>query len=337
MGPRIGRFVRIGRSLSFWSIVTVILTPVLSVRTSGDDAPPVISIPPASGGRYFQTINYAGQDRSYVVHVPPCYDGVKRLPVVVAIHGAGGDAASFLDETGWAACANQNGFIVMAPDGLPFHASMPAASLANPRVWNSGQYPAVYSHSRIDDSGFVIAALDDVSARWRVDSRKVYASGYSNGGAMVFRLAAEHADRFTAIASCSGPCWVSNPQPCRALPTLFLVGTLDPIVPIHGGLKVLPWEIQPTRPVRTLMAEWASAIGCPTTPLSAGQVPGHHVNVEDYGPAQSGSLLRVMYVRGQGHGWPGGHSLRPERLLGPDLSHLNATATIWDFFQQWSW
>jgi poly(3-hydroxybutyrate) depolymerase len=44
-----------------------------------------------------------------------------------------------------------------------------------------------------------------------------------------------------------------------------------------------------------------------------------------------------MYVRGQGHAWPGGHSLRPERLLGPDISHFPATEAIWAFFQQWSW
>jgi polyhydroxybutyrate depolymerase len=337
MRRRTGHIVGIGRSLWFWSIGTVILTPVFSVRTLGDDTPPVVFIPPASGSRYCLTINYGGQDRIYVVHVPPCYDGVTPLPVVVALHGVGGDAASFLDETNWAACANRNGFIVMAPEGLPFHAPMPAASLANPRVWNSGQYPSLYPHSHIDDSGFIVAAVDDMSARWRVDSRRVYASGYSNGGAMVFRLAAEHGDRFTAIASFSGRCWLSDPRPCRAMPTLFVVGTLDPILPIHGGLKVLPWEIQPSRPVRTVMAEWAAAVGCPTTPHSAGQVPGYHVNVEDYGPGQSGGLLRVMYVRGQGHGWPGGHSLRPERLLGPDLSHFNATGAMWEFFQQWSW
>jgi polyhydroxybutyrate depolymerase len=242
-----------------------------------------------------------------------------------------------LDETNWAACADQNGFIAMAPEALPLHASLPAASLANPRVWNSGQFGAIYSHSRVDDSGFIIAALDDMSRRWLVDLRRVYIVGYSNGGAMAFRVAAEHSDRFTAMASVSGLCWLSDPQPCRALPTLFVVGTLDPVVSIHGGLRVLPWEVQPSPPVRTVMARWACAIGCPSTPHSAGRVPGHHVDIEDYGPSPSGTLLRVMYVRGQGHAWPGGHSLRPERLLGPDISHFHATEAIWAFFQQWSW
>ncbi len=337
MRRRTGQVAGIGRSLRYWSIVTVILTSMYSVPTLGQDTPPIVVAAPAVGSRYCFTINCGGQDRKYVVHVPACYDGVTPLPVVVALHGSGGDAASFLDETTWAACADQNGFIVMAPEGLPLHASMPSAYYANPRVWNSGQYASLYSHSRIDDSGFIIAALDDLSARYRVDSKRVYASGYSNGGAMVFRLAAEHADRFTAIASISGLCWLSNPQPCRSLPTLFMVGTLDPIVSIHGGLKVLPWEITPSPPVRNVMASWAGAIGCPTTPLSVGQVPGYHVNVEDYGPSEAGSLLRVMYIRGQGHGWPGGHSLRPERLLGPDISHFNATQASWEFFQQWSW
>ena len=224
----------------------------------------------------------------------------------------------------------------MAPEGLPLHSSLPAASVANPRVWNSGQYGQLYSHSRIDDVGFVVAALDDVSARWRVDSRKVYLVGYSNGGAMAFRMASERADRFTAMASVSGICWISNPQPSRAIPTMFVIGTLDPIVPLHGGVKVLPWEIKPSPSVRSVNARWASAIGCPSTPQPVGRVEGHFVDVEDYGPGPSGGLLRVMYVRGQGHAWPGGHSLRPERLFGPDISRFHATSAIWSFFQPWS-
>ena len=90
MGRRTEHIVGIGRSLWFWSIGTVILTSVFSVRTLGDDTPPVVFIPPASGSRHCLTINYGGQNRIYVVHVPPCYDGVTPLPVVVALHGVEG-------------------------------------------------------------------------------------------------------------------------------------------------------------------------------------------------------------------------------------------------------
>jgi hypothetical protein len=44
-----------------------------------------------------------------------------------------------------------------------------------------------------------------------------------------------------------------------------------------------------------------------------------------------------MYAQFQGHAWPGSRSVRPERLLGPDLSQLDATAQISEFFDQWSW
>jgi polyhydroxybutyrate depolymerase len=278
----------------------------------------------------------AGVPRQYVVHAPGSYDGRQPFPLVVALHGAGGNAEAFLNEANWAAQAERCGFLVVAPEGLPLHPASPACPLVNPRVWNSGQFGRHRTRSHIDDVGFIVAALDDLAARCRVDGRRVYAVGYSSGGAMAFRLGAERADRFTAIASVAGLCWVAEPHPTRALPTLVLVGTMDPLVPLCGGMKVLPWEVHPSPPVRTVLSRWAAAIGCPTEPHRWSESPGPGVKVEDYGPGWSGCFLRVMYVKIQGHGWPGGRSLRPERLLGPDLSSLDATAAVWAFFQQWS-
>jgi polyhydroxybutyrate depolymerase len=331
---RIGSF---GQFLWLWPIVTLVLTSIYPVVTLGDDTPLILSGPSGAATRYPSSINYGGQERRFVVHVPPCYDGVTPLPIVIALHGATGSCDSFLDETNWGDYANQFGFIALAPQGLPLHAYLPSASIANPSVWNTGEYGPIYSHSKIDDTGFILSALDNVAARWKLNLRRVYLVGYSNGGAMAFRLASEHAERFTALATVSGICWLSDPRPCRSLPTLSMVGTLDPLVSIHGGMKILPWEVRPAPSVRSVMSKWASAIGCPPTPQSAGQIPGHNVKIEDYGPSESGTLLRVMYIHGQGHAWPGGHSLRPERLLGPDISSFNATGAIWEFFQQWSW
>jgi hypothetical protein len=65
-------------------------------------------------------------------------------------------------------------------------------------------------------------------------------------------------------------------------------------------------------------------------------VAGAGPRVEDYGPGASGSILRVMYTQFQGHAWPGSRSVRPERLLSPDLSQLDATTQISEFFDQWS-
>jgi hypothetical protein len=67
-----------------------------------------------------------------------------------------------------------------------------------------------------------------------------------------------------------------------------------------------------------------------------GLVTSQGVKVEDYGPSYCGSVLRVMHVHFQGHALPGGRSLRPERLLGPDMSHLDATMAAWTFFCSWS-
>jgi len=288
-------------------------------------------------GRYRYTIQTATGPRAYVLHAPASIPVSGLYPVVVALHGAGHRPETLLDEMGWGAQADQGRFLVLAPEGVPIRPNLPAAPVANPRVWNTGEYDDSRARSQIDDVAFIIAALDDLAARCPVDEKRVYATGYSNGGAMAFRLGAERADRFTAIASVAGLCWVGDPRPSRSLPTLVVYGTLDPIVPLKGGVKILPWEVHGSPSVRTVLGRWAEAIGCPNSPTAVGDSPAPGVKVEDYGPGSSGSVLRVMYVKNQGHNWPGGRGLRPERMLGPDVSSLNATAAVWNFFQQWAW
>jgi polyhydroxybutyrate depolymerase len=305
------------------------LGAILPLSASGHDHHP--------GQKHSITLLVCGFERHYSVVIPRCYDGSRALPVVVALHGSGGNASAFLDEANWVEAADKFGIIVIAPEGLPLMTGLPSTGVANPRVWNSGQYSSKYPRTRIDDVAFIVAVLDDAARRWLLDPRRTYAAGFSNGGAMAFRLAAERADRFTAIASVSGLNWIENPHPCRALPTLMIHGHLDPLVPMHGGVKVLPWEISTSPPVHAVLAKWAVATGCPPNYQDAGEVPGHHVRIEDYGPAPGGNVVRLMNVKFQGHAWPGGNGIRPERMLGPDLSHFDATGAICAFFSQWSY
>jgi polyhydroxybutyrate depolymerase len=281
-------------------------------------------------------LSIQGLTRRCVVYVPRSYDGRTARPLVVALHAAGEDPDSFLDYSNWHSLAEAHGFIVLAPEGLPLHPGSSPVPMVNPRVWNSGQYGEHRERTDYDDVAFVVGAVDEVCRRWAVDGRRVYLAGYSNGGAMAFRLAAERADRFTALAAVSSLCWVDNPRPTRAIPTLVVHGNLDPIVPRFGGVKMLPWEVQPSPPVGWSLSRWATAIGAPAQPRDLDWSPAPGVAVQDYGPGASGGLVRVMHVRGQGHGYPGGSGWRGERLLGPDAGNLDATPNVWAFFQMWN-
>lgn len=269
------------------------------------------------------------------VHVPAGLDGKGPRPLVLVLHGAGGAGETYLDKAGWARQADAAGFFVAAPDGLPARPGLPASFLLNPRLWNSGQLVPGNPRSQVDDIAFFRALLDELARRLPVDPQRVYVTGHSNGAGMTFRLGAELSDRFAALAPVAGLCWNSRPKPAHPRPTLCFYGTEDPLVPFHGGESFLPWGgRRTTPPVRDGLAAWARGLGCPAKPQSVRTEGVTHV--EEYGPGRNGANLTVVIIAGQGHGWPGGKPVLPEKIMGPDVPGVDATARIWRFFEEHS-
>src|SRR5262249_47734669 len=71
---------------------------------------------------------------------------------------------------------------------------------------------------KIDDVAFLNSVLDDLAGRFPVDGRRVFATGFSNGASMTFRLAAERAERLAGVAPVSGFCLVDGPPAAPRLP-----------------------------------------------------------------------------------------------------------------------
>ncbi len=177
----------------------------------------------------------------------------------------------------------------------------PPKFLTNPQEWNDGS-----GRGRRDDVSFLVALLD------RLQANRIYLTGFSNGAGMAFRLAAEHAGRIAALAPVAGHCWLAEPRPSRTVPTYYLVGDADPLVPIAGGEVRTPWGRVETRPpLAQTLSRWGRAID------------------REWGTAE----FRVDVVLELGHHWPGGAGLLGERLGGPTTSNVNATPKIWRFFK----
>jgi polyhydroxybutyrate depolymerase len=98
---------------------------------------------------------------------------------------------------------------------------------------------AVVDHPLKDDVAFVRTMLDFLAANYSVDSRRIYASGFSNGGAMTSRLALDLSDRFAALAAAAGLLSLP-PQAARALSFAFTVGNEDDRFTAPLGLAALP-------------------------------------------------------------------------------------------------
>ena len=143
------------------------------------------------------------------------------------------------------------------PEALPLDPSRPPAFLNNPLFWSDGSPHAVSAPRAVDDVAFLAAVLDDLARRFPADPRRVCVTGFSNGAGMTFRLAAERAERIAAIAPVSGYCWLDAPRPARPVPTLYLVGMQDPLVPLAGGTVSTLWGWSEERPpVRDTLERW---------------------------------------------------------------------------------
>jgi polyhydroxybutyrate depolymerase len=264
------------------------------------------------------------------VHVPRGWDG-RPAPVVVLLHGAGGGGRLYLDRTGWARKADREGFLVAAPDGLPLNPAALPDFLNNPRLWNSGQL-TTSPRARVDDLAFFRRLVAELVERGYADPARVFLAGHSNGGAMTFRLGAELGELFAALAPVAAACWVPAPMPKIPRATIAIAGTVDPFLPLGGGEIKLPWfSPRPSPPLMESYGRWAVALGCSPEPRprpARPQVQGH-----DYGAGFGGVNFLAWLIEGQGHNWPGGQPLLPEMTMGPDVAHLNATDTIWEFFQ----
>jgi polyhydroxybutyrate depolymerase len=265
--------------------------------------------------------------RSYLA-VQPSTPG--PWPVVVMLHGAGGTAEWTMRETRWDEYVDRGGFLLVLPEATRLDMGAPPGFLTNPQVWNDGNADGQPPRPPVDDVAFLDAVLDDVRTRFPIDPARIGVTGFSNGAAMTFRHASERADRLAAIAPVAGYCNV-EPRPSRPVPTLYMVGRDDPLVPLHGGEIVTPWgrsRVART-PVSTTLRKWAAAIGCSTSSSAAQGDNG--VTVEEFGGPVS---FQAYTIDGLGHHWPGGRGELLRRIAGPPSDRVDGCAVIWDFFRR---
>jgi polyhydroxybutyrate depolymerase len=279
------------------------------------------------------TIDHGGLRRHYLLHAPGGDDSEPR-PLIVLLHGAGGTSDWTLEETGMASKADREGFLLAVPDATRADPSRPAGFLENPQVWNDNGGPGLLGGSGADDVGFIRAMLDRIGQLFPVDAKRVYVTGFSNGACMTFCLGNEMSERFAALAPVSGSLRLRNPHPAIARPTLYLIGSEDPLMPLDGGVITSPWGGHTFRraPVAEAARRWAVALGCPPEP-AVSRVDGT-VHVREYGPGRDNAVLLVYVVGGLGHHWPGGRGRLNRRFAGQPSDRVRANDLIWDFFRQ---
>lgn len=275
-----------------------------------------------------------GTDRKFSVHLPSSYNESKDWPIVLVFHGGGGTASGIMKETGWAEKADKEGFIAVFPEGSSPDPSKPASFLKNPQTWNDGSGRASLSavKQNAPDVTFVSAILADLKTKYNVDETRIYATGFSNGASMTFRLARELSHEFAAVAPVSGADWLPGTIPTRPVPILYITGTADPLNPMNGGnihLGQKSLGVKP--PVQAAIDNWALIHGYTENAIASYQ--NEIATIIICGSEEIPGV--VLYaIKGHGHHWPGGNSALPKSIAGPNTATINATDIIWEYFKQ---
>jgi polyhydroxybutyrate depolymerase len=277
------------------------------------------------------TLRVAGRDRRYRWY--PARTG--PAPTVVFLHGTGGSAEWVESETGLAAAARPAGFALAVPDALPTDPSQPQRFVTNPQRWNDGSaWSGNPDYRGEDDSAFLAEVVRDAIGRG-ADPLRINVAGFSNGAGMTFRFTAEHSNLVAAVAPVAGLSWVNPPPFARPIPTCYLIGAADPLVPLAGGPVKTPWHPDPTdRPsVDSTLERWAEAVGCATFPHEV--MDGRGVRTRVYEAHRPGARMEAVIIPGLGHHWPGGAGQMNPRLAGDKGSLLNGNEVILDFFRKY--
>jgi polyhydroxybutyrate depolymerase len=283
------------------------------------------------------SIEFAGRSRSYIVHLPPKAAEGEPLPVILNFHGGGSNAAAEERYTGMDTAADRDGFIAVYPNGTGF--------FRRALTWNAGMCCAYAMRNSIDDVGFTRAMIDDLSRRARIDSRRIYATGISNGGMMAYRLGAELSDRIAAIAPVEAVLVVSTSGPSRPVALMAFNSVDDRYVPYGGGFgrNGARAHSSPFPAVDPVIARWRGFDKCPDTPTVSPSLKGAAGSPDAsntatryaWGPCEDGTEVVLWKLSGSGHVWPGA-TADPRWLLGPGTHVIDANQQMWEFFRRFS-
>lgn len=293
--------------------VLVLLSVPLAARALPAQANP--------GPRSYEAhLQAGGRDRTYLVDLPPQYDGRRELPLVIVFHGGGGSGAQVRRQTGMTELARSAGFIAVYPNG---------SGRFGERLltWNAGPCCGYARSQLIDEAAFIRALLDRLQATLKIDPVRVYATGISNGGMMAYLAGCTLGGRIAAIGVVSGELTVPDCRPPRPVSVLVIHGTADEHLPFDGGVGRKALAKHDARSVAYAIDSWRRIDGCPA---AAREERSGAIVHTAYAPCAHGTAVELYAIQGGGHAWPGGE--RSARFLDAPSDALDATPLIWRFF-----
>lgn len=316
----------------------VVVNPPSGVPTGDPPAggPPADPDPPPGGiigglpARY--TIHAIVHDdgiRRYHVYRPEGWDGITPLAAVLNFHASDATPETQAQASRMNLLADEIGFLVVYPEGVGPGGGRENAS------WNAGECCGHAMESGIDDIGFVVAVLDDLTRRYLVDRARVYATGLGAGAMMAHRVGVELADRVAAVAPVAGSLMLDDPpQPVRPVPVLHFHGLLDEVAPFLGGTGQGPLGGVDQNAIPDTVLWWIEANGADETPAETASE--HYIEQRHEPLTPEGAPVVLIMLPEGGHTWPGGVDVSADASAGPLIEEVDAGRMMWEFFALFS-
>jgi poly(hydroxyalkanoate) depolymerase family esterase len=245
-----------------------------------------------------QTVNLnykvAGVDRQTLLYAP---SGLGAKPALVyVIHGFNMSGQQEVQLTRMNQVADTGKFIVVYPNALKNASDQQSWDLAG-----------------ANDYAYLLSLIDSVDGRYHIDRKRVYVSGFSQGGFFSFNIGCRYADVIAAIAPVSGTlngaCTLKRP-----LPTIFTFGTNEGF---DVGTFVQTGE------------KWVQLNGCSPTPKVIRPYPPGNPNSVvtrlEYTGCKAGVEVVIDTVKGGTHEWPMNTQTK-----------INNSVEVWNFFKRFS-
>ena len=275
-----------------------------------------------------------GLERTYLIHVPLDYDGTNPVPLVLVFHGGGGNGKNAQEMTGFNDKADEEGFIVVYPQGMGRFDNYLL-------TWNAGFCCGYAYENQIDDVRFIRELIVHIQDQYTINESRIYATGLSNGGLMTYRLGAELSEIFAGIAPVTasiggqategGEIWCI-PHPSNPVSVIVFHGTNDTRIPYDGGT---PTDNDTKGAYSYLSVNesitfWIKANCCDELPKRNISESGKII-CDIYSNGMNNTEVVLYTLIDGGHMWPGGEQIRNDS--DSPTSEISATEIIWSFFE----
>ena len=206
--------------------------------------------------------------RQMLVYAP---SGIEQnRPLVITMHGRSQTMYDQKNQTQFESVARDNNFVLVYPNAIN-------------KSWQL---------SGTADVDFILAIIDEMYNRYKIDRDRVYLSGFSMGGMMTYYAATKIADKIAAFAPVTG-FLMGGPNTNSSRPV--------PIIHVHGeGDDFVPYSR-----VQECMDAWIARNGCPATPVVTkpypADKPGSLSSKKYWGPGKEGVEIVFLSLAGIGH------------------------------------